>query len=45
MLAFGVNHGLDYPTPINISYLWGFGFNALMMLVVQIVTGIFLAMH
>lgn len=25
--------------------MWGFGFNALIMLVVQILTGIFLAMH
>jgi len=45
ILAFGVNHALDYPTPANLSYLWGFGFLSLTMLVVQILTGVFLAMH
>lgn len=36
---------IDYPTPSNLSYWWNFGFIAAMCLVVQIVTGIFLAMH
>lgn len=45
LLAFGVNHALDYPTPANLSYLWGFGFLSLTMLVIQILTGVFLAMH
>jgi ubiquinol-cytochrome c reductase cytochrome b subunit len=45
IFAFGLSHAIDYPSPINLSYFWGFGFNALMMLVVQILTGIFLAMH
>lgn len=39
------NHLGDYPTPANISYYWGFGSLAGLMLVVQLVTGIFLAMH
>ena len=39
------NHIVDYPTPININYLWSFGFLAAVCLAVQIVTGIFLAMH
>jgi quinol-cytochrome oxidoreductase complex cytochrome b subunit len=39
------NHLIDYPTPINISYWWGFGFLSGMFLSVQLVTGIFLAMH
>nr|QOW07441.1 apocytochrome b [Labyrinthula sp.] len=39
------NHVVDYPTPLNISYMWGFGSVAGMCLVVQIVTGIFLSMH
>jgi len=39
------NHIIDYPTPINISYLWSFGFTAAICLAAQIVTGIFLAMH
>lgn len=39
------NHLIDYPTPVNISYWWGFGFLSGMFLSVQLVTGIFLAMH
>jgi quinol-cytochrome oxidoreductase complex cytochrome b subunit len=39
------DHLIDYPTPVNINYLWNFGFMAGMFLVVQILTGIFLAMH
>nr|YP_010199642.1 apocytochrome b [Crassiphycus corneus]UAD89550.1 apocytochrome b [Crassiphycus corneus] len=38
-------HLIDYPTPINIHYAWNFGFLAAMCLIIQIVTGIFLAMH
>jgi ubiquinol-cytochrome c reductase cytochrome b subunit len=38
-------HGIAYPTPTNLSYLWNFGVYALVCLVVQILTGIFLAMH
>jgi quinol-cytochrome oxidoreductase complex cytochrome b subunit len=39
------NHLIDYPTPININYLYSFGSLAGIMLVIQILTGIFLAMH
>jgi ubiquinol-cytochrome c reductase cytochrome b subunit len=39
------DHLIDYPTPVNINYLWNFGSMAGIFLVVQIVTGIFLAMH
>jgi ubiquinol-cytochrome c reductase cytochrome b subunit len=39
------NHIIDYPTPINLNYFYGFGSLAGIMLVVQILTGIFLAMH
>ena len=39
------SHLIDYPTPSNISYWWNFGFLAGMCLVIQIVTGIALAMH
>ena len=45
MLSVLDNHIIDYPTPINLSYLWSFGFTAAFCLGVQIVTGIFLAMH
>lgn len=34
-----------YPTPRNLSYWWNFGFLAGFVLVIQIVSGIFLAMH
>ena len=44
-LAIINNHLIDYPTPINQSYFFGFGSLAGIMLVIQIITGIFLAMH
>nr|APX40510.1 cytochrome b [Labidostomis taxicornis] len=41
-----VNNSLvDLPTPSNISYMWNFGSLLGMCLVIQIITGIFLAMH
>ncbi|KDQ05584.1 hypothetical protein BOTBODRAFT_629130 [Botryobasidium botryosum FD-172 SS1] len=36
---------VDSPQPSNISYLWNFGSLLGMCLILQIVTGIFLAMH
>jgi quinol-cytochrome oxidoreductase complex cytochrome b subunit len=39
------NHLIDYPTPINFNYFYGFGLLAGLMLFIQILTGIFLAMH
>ena len=39
------NHLINYPTPINIHYAWNFGFLAAICLIIQIITGIFLAMH
>ena len=39
------DHLIDYPTPLNINYLWNFGSMAGIFLSVQIVTGIFLEMH
>jgi ubiquinol-cytochrome c reductase cytochrome b subunit len=45
-LTHFVKHELtEYPTPRNISYWWNFGFLAGFVLVLQIATGIFLAMH
>jgi len=35
----------SYPTPRNLSYWWNFGSLAGLCLVVQILTGVFLAMH
>merc|ERR1712054_188812 len=37
--------GISYPVPSSISYLWNFGFLAFICLIIQIITGIFLAMH
>jgi ubiquinol-cytochrome c reductase cytochrome b subunit len=45
LLAVVNNHLVDYPTPANQNYFFGFGSLAGLMLVMQIVTGIFLAMH
>jgi ubiquinol-cytochrome c reductase cytochrome b subunit len=44
-LAFIDGHIIDYPTPLNLNYMWSFGSSAGICLVIQIVTGIFLAMH
>jgi ubiquinol-cytochrome c reductase cytochrome b subunit len=45
-LSSFIKHDLtDYPTPRNLSYWWNFGFLAGFVLVLQIVTGIFLAMY
>jgi quinol-cytochrome oxidoreductase complex cytochrome b subunit len=45
ILATVSNHIDGYPTPVNLTYLWGFGSIAGMALVGQIVTGVLLAMH
>jgi len=37
--------GAGYPAPRNLNYMWNFGSMAGLFLVVQIVTGIILAMH
>lgn len=45
-LTWFIKHELsEYPTPRNLSYWWNFGFLAGFVLVVQIISGIFLAMH
>lgn len=45
ILSIVNNMLIDYPAPANISYLWNFGVLAGLVLVVQIITGIALAMH
>jgi len=45
ILSFIDSHIIDYPTPINLNYMWSFGSTAGICLGIQIVTGIFLAMH
>ncbi len=44
-IAFIDSHIINYPTPINLNYMWSFGSAAGICLVIQILTGIFLAMH
>ena len=39
------SEAVSYPTPINTSFFWSFGVMALICLVSQIASGIFLAMH
>ena len=39
------DHLIEYPTPANLNYWWGFGSLAGICLILQILTGIFLAMH
>jgi quinol-cytochrome oxidoreductase complex cytochrome b subunit len=45
ILSFMGSHIIDYPTPINLNYFWSFGSAAGIALVIQILTGVFLAMH
>ncbi|MDB5506335.1 MAG: cytochrome b [Devosia sp.] len=45
IIRFSKEHLLDYPTPKNLNYWWTFGAILVVMLVIQIVTGIILAMH
>jgi quinol-cytochrome oxidoreductase complex cytochrome b subunit len=39
------NHLVDYPTPINFNYWYNFGLLSAVCLGIQLLTGIFLAMH
>jgi ubiquinol-cytochrome c reductase cytochrome b subunit len=34
-----------YPTSLNLSYLWNFGFASAIFLMIQLLSGIFLSMH
>ena len=44
-LSIVSEHLVDYPTTRSLTYLWNFGFLAGLFLVVQLVSGIVLAMH
>ena len=39
------SHIIHYPSPITLTYAWSFGSLAGICLVIQILSGIFLAMH
>ena len=45
LLSLFSSHIIEYPTPINLNYMWSFGSAAGICLVIQIITGIFLAMY
>ncbi len=45
LTAFVKKELTEYPTPRNLSFWWNFGSLAGIVLVIQIITGIFLAMH
>jgi ubiquinol-cytochrome c reductase cytochrome b subunit len=45
LIAFGLNHIQVYPTYANLNYFWSFGSAAGICLVIQMITGIFLAMY
>jgi len=45
IFSFIYRFTVSYPSPSNFNYFWGFGFLALMFLLIQIATGIFVAMH
>ncbi len=45
-LSEAIKHELtEYPVPNNLNYMWSFGFLAMFVLVTQLISGIFLAMH
>ena len=45
LLSILDNHLIHYPSPINLNYAWSFGSVAGICLVIQMLSGIFLAMH
>ena len=45
LIAIPINHLVTYPSPVNLSYFWGFGSLAGLAYATQVVSGIFLAMH
>jgi quinol-cytochrome oxidoreductase complex cytochrome b subunit len=44
LLQVAYKMGIVYPAPSGLSYLWNFGSLALLSLIIQIFTGVFLAM-
>jgi ubiquinol-cytochrome c reductase cytochrome b subunit len=45
ILRLGNGYLVDSPQPINLSYLWNFGSLLAFCLIIQIITGVTLAMH
>ena len=44
LFGFLDSHAVHYPTPSNLTYAWSFGSLAGICLIVQMISGIFLAM-
>lgn len=44
LFAFLDSHVIHYPTPITLSYAWSFGSLAGICLIIQLISGVFLAM-
>jgi ubiquinol-cytochrome c reductase cytochrome b subunit len=45
LIAFFNAHLINYDTPFNLNYIWSLGAMSGLCLVLQVVSGIFLAMH
>jgi quinol-cytochrome oxidoreductase complex cytochrome b subunit len=45
LVSFIDSHIIHYPTPINLTYAWSFGSLAGICLIIQIISGLFLATH
>jgi len=45
LFALFDSHLISYPTPVSLTYAWSFGSLAGICLVIQMISGIFLAMH
>ena len=45
LLKMGNSYLIDSPQPSNLSYAWNFGSLLAICLIIQIVTGVTLAMH
>jgi hypothetical protein len=45
LVSIMLNHLVNYPTPINFNYYFGYGSLSILCLVIQIISGLFLSMH
>jgi ubiquinol-cytochrome c reductase cytochrome b subunit len=45
ILSLGNNFLVDSPQPVNLSYLWNFGSLLAISLIIQIITGVTLAIN
>ena len=45
LLRIANSYIVDSPQPANISYMWNFGSLLALCLIIQILSGVFLAMH